>query len=461
MSDRDLAAALGYAPDGGIVDALFGDVTIPARVNQNIARQVQRSRQAFARPQPAQGARGAIDYAAGITAGLPIIGDLFGLGRDIAQFRAEPESRTPLNFGLAALGLIPFVPPAVSYGLGRFAKSRGVEIAPAPSGPAASQAGAIVYQGSPHKYDPEQLVRLPDGTQAYVGGKFNQLQTPPQGSTVVENFPFGRIRSEAIGTGEGAQAYGHGSYLAEAPEVADIYRKTLQGGPLGMKVAEAAQKALGTTYDEAASSSAFIDGVRGVAGQGEDAVRNAILKTAKRMSASQWPGDQRLANRVRALADNSAVVKAVNEEAAGSLYSVDLPDSVIARMLDWDKPLSQQPEAVREALYSVAPGRYVNDAAMGRKFISPPDAHMIGGAAYARTGRLLGGGDAQASDALRQAGIPGIRYLDGDSRSAGSGTSNFVVFPGGESALRILERNGVPVQPTSVEYLDPFRDTTR
>lgn len=149
MADRDLAAALGYTTNGGIVDALFGDVTGPARVNQNIARQVQRSRQAFARPQAAQGARGAIDYAAGITAGLPIIGDLFGLGRDIAQFRAEPESRTPLNFGLAALGLIPFVPPAVSYGLGRFAQSRGVEIAPPPSGPAASQAGAIVYHGSP------------------------------------------------------------------------------------------------------------------------------------------------------------------------------------------------------------------------------------------------------------------------------------------------------------------------
>jgi hypothetical protein len=164
LSDRDLAAALGYAPDGGIVDALFGDVTIPARVNQNIARQVQRSRQAFARPQPAQGARGAIDYAAGITAGLPIIGDLFGLGRDIAQFRAEPESRTPLNMGLAALGLIPFVPPAVSYGLGRFAKSRGVEIAPAPSGPAASQAG--IFAGENARTADKQALAIAKALQA-------------------------------------------------------------------------------------------------------------------------------------------------------------------------------------------------------------------------------------------------------------------------------------------------------
>lgn len=57
----------------------------------------------------------------------------------------------------------------------------------------------------------------------------------------------------------------------------------------------------------------------------------------------------------------------------------------------------------------------------------------------------LGGGDAAAQQ-LRQLGIPGIRYLDGGSRGAGGGTSNFVVFPGNEGLLSILERNGVPVK---------------
>jgi hypothetical protein len=44
------------------------------------------------------------------------------------------------------------------------------------------------------------------------------------------------------------------------------------------------------------------------------------------------------------------------------------------------------------------------------------------------------------SEALRGYGIPGIRYLDASSRDAGKGTSNFVVFPGEEDALTILER---------------------
>ena len=52
------------------------------------------------------------------------------------------------------------------------------------------------------------------------------------------------------------------------------------------------------------------------------------------------------------------------------------------------------------------------------------------------------GGASGAADVLRQAGIPGIRYLDGGSRTAGQGSSNYVVFPGNESLLTILERNG-------------------
>ena len=53
--------------------------------------------------------------------------------------------------------------------------------------------------------------------------------------------------------------------------------------------------------------------------------------------------------------------------------------------------------------------------------------------------------EAQMVRGLRTAGIPGIRYLDGGSRGAGQGTRNYVVFPGEESLLKILERNGVPL----------------
>jgi hypothetical protein len=48
-----------------------------------------------------------------------------------------------------------------------------------------------------------------------------------------------------------------------------------------------------------------------------------------------------------------------------------------------------------------------------------------------------------ASEKLQNASIPGIKYLDAGSRSRGlsaTGTRNFVVFPGEEKKVKILER---------------------
>ena len=51
----------------------------------------------------------------------------------------------------------------------------------------------------------------------------------PMGMVVWHGSPhkFSKFDSSKIGTGEGAQAYGHGLYLAESPDVAKGYQKTL------------------------------------------------------------------------------------------------------------------------------------------------------------------------------------------------------------------------------------------
>jgi len=53
-----------------------------------------------------------MDYAAATTMGIPVIGDLVGAAADARMYAQEPESRTPLNYGLSALGALPFVPGA-------------------------------------------------------------------------------------------------------------------------------------------------------------------------------------------------------------------------------------------------------------------------------------------------------------------------------------------------------------
>jgi hypothetical protein len=352
-------------------------------------RQVSRARGAFERPQVAQGARGALDFAAGVTMPIPIIGDVLGFSSDVARMRAEPEERTPLNMGLAALGLIPFVPPAVSYGLGRFAKSRGVEIAPPPSGPAASQAGAFAYHGSPHT--------------------------------------FYRFDSRKMGTGEGAQAYGLGTYLAEAPGVAKGYRDKLNDPIINRvqadlyEIAGEPQWAI-KAFDDTGKVIPKVSGYLApdeIAKYYGDEVAELVL-------GSKYGGDFK----------NLAIQE-------GSFYKVDLPDPMIARMLDWDKPLNQQSPEIQASF-----------AELSRAGVANP-MELTGGEAYKRMREAAiqkgkkepaAAKEMQMVQKLRQAGIPGVRYLDGDSRAAGAGTSNFVVFPGEEQNLRILERNDEPLR---------------
>ena len=211
---------------------------------------------------------------------------------------------------------------------------------------------------------------------------------------------FDKFDSSKIGTGEGAQAYGHGLYLAENPAVAKDYQSAL---------------ARRVVPEEFASKSKIHRQIADRVNNGED-----VYSVADSIQAP-WRD----------------VLKARDEIAAipkqGALYKVDLPDEHIAKMLDWDKPLSQQHPDVQALL----PG--VGNATRGSAYDWKKNLPM--GDAYRQ---MVGdiGGEAKAAQALREAGIPGIRYLDGGSRGAGQGSSNFVVFPGNEGLLKILERNG-------------------
>ena len=208
------------------------------------------------------------------------------------------------------------------------------------------------------------------------------------GATVWHGSPrkFDKFDSSKIGTGEGAQSYGNGMYVAE-------------------------QKAVGQEY-------------------------------AKRLSS----------------------------DGAGYLYKIDLPDEHIAKMLDWDKPLSQQPQAIQDAVKPLLTDAFDVRGYKGGWGSLEPDADAVRDV-FTKTGHSLGTFSAQDAAALnfpgsaivkalgnmdtesaataqllRKQGLTGIRYLDGGSRTAGAGSSNFVVFPGNENRLKILERNGKPIK---------------
>lgn len=126
------------------------------------------------------------------------------------------------------------------------------------------------------------------------------------------------------------------------------------------------------------------------------------------------------------LAENKAVAKEYAKVAGpkGNLYKVDLPDDQIAKMIDWDKPLKDQPQlqAIADKLGVKARVNMAGRPDLGEfNFVDSTGEDLVE-AAIAKLGKE------KASVFLKQHGIPGIKYLDQGSRTGGKGTSNFVVF---------------------------------
>jgi hypothetical protein len=232
------------------------------------------------------------------------------------------------------------------------------------------------------------------------------------------------LDSSKIGTGEGAQVYGHGHYLAENRGIGEYYRDTLAQdvstiGDMAVNTARNPQEAVGAWRTASV-------------GLPED-VRSAVAdKLSNRLSASEILDDLT----VDFYGAYNDEVGAILRSRPGHLYEYDLPDETIDRMLDWDKPLSEQPQAVRDALKNMG-ARIGGDENLGTILQRASRNELFGGDVVGRDRATR----AEISQALREAGIPGIKYLDQGSRSAGDGTRNFVLFD--EDAAKLLARDDV------------------
>ena len=278
---------------------------------------------------------------------------------------------------------------------------------------------------------------------------------------------FDRFDISKIGTGEGAQAYGHGLYFAGNEDVARSYR--------------------GSPELKYARFSGHMSPV-------EEAVYDKILSgvdshdTFTRLKSIGYSDEQ--------LFD---AIDKINPQ-KGSMYEV-LINAEPEHFLDWDKPLSEQSPVVREVVKSVVPNvekrggpalsseefaakygsilrgtpyealperaltsvlsagpeaskdfvelvRATNPEAASKlnraiaNYGSPTGAQIYHalGSSSATNANFLRAPDrgTEASAAFREAGIPGIKYLDAASRGAGEGSRNYVIFD--DKLIDILRR---------------------
>lgn len=246
---------------------------------------------------------------------------------------------------------------------------------------------------------------------------------------------FDKFSMDKIGTGEGAQAYGHGMYFAENEAVAKSYREALAGSSVDGKQFNPA--------NPLHQAAARID---------EHGNRAAAIAEVERRIAHD-PGDE-MNPRVLAMLLHRPEIPPI-KPAGGKMYEVNI-NADSAHFLDWDKPLAADhplrqkiAESAQAALDRATTGANRNIAKDALFHAS--NGNLTGQGAYqqlARTNTRPGiipdiniSQPAKASEILKDAGIPGIKYLDQGSRGTGEGSRNYVVFD--DNLVNIIKKYGM------------------
>lgn len=273
----------------------------------------------------------------------------------------------------------------------------------------------IAYHGTPHVWQPEP------------------------------GFPNGRPRLDKIGTGEGAQAYGFGWYSAENPFVATEYKNRLSSPSSDSDIAKAIYNAKDEQLEKLKTY--LPENGKGINFEVKDSSK--IIKEAiemlrytgtieQRDSLYKWGVDENL----------------IKKPTEGSTYKLDIPDSVIPKLLDWDKPMSEQSEYVKDIVNKIDedPELYVNHELQNDRY--DEDSFGEDYEDFKNTGKnfyesivSVFGNQKLASEYLAEKGIPGNKYLDGMSRGKGEGSYNYVIWDQPTlDKVALLERNQEKLQ---------------
>ena len=257
---------------------------------------------------------------------------------------------------------------------------------------------------------------------------------------------FDKFSLDKIGTGEGAQAYGHGLYFADAQDVAKSYRDQFnvdRDGEVNEMLMELLADAdtdefppeyvvdtLLNNYLDGASFSRMAENMNGEYGD-----------WAKRLADSPPQIQQRF--------------KHIAEKRQGSLYNVHI-DATPDELLDWDAPLSEQSDSIKSKLLQLD-DPYITEAIttqpkyndsgdyweyMGETYESKSDALAdITPEDFFRGRRGNFSSPSDVSEKLKEKGIKGIQYADGMTRHGDKSSKNYVAFD--DKIISIAKKYGI------------------
>ncbi len=262
----------------------------------------------------------------------------------------------------------------------------------------------------------------------------------PAGITAFHGSPylFRQFDTSKIGSGEGAQAYGVGAgYTSEGRPVAESYRASVaaQKQRSGENMGEVTIGGKPINWDKPEEVAAF-----------ELARHAGNRKAAADFHAKTFLGGEDNPA-VKLLRSDKELPKA---DMPGYLYKGDIPDEILPKFLDWDKPLGQQSKEVKEILKkydlpeNIKGGDIYNSLVYGKPTGFNEAGDALFDTAIVKDAMSKNINLKVASDELEKLGIRGIRYLDQGSRGEGKGTSNFIPFRAED--YKIQEINDTPIE---------------
>lgn len=284
---------------------------------------------------------------------------------------------------------------------------------------------------------------------------------------------FRRFDHDFMNTGEGAQAFGWGTYLAQRYGIAkgyfeaDVARKEpdldtvdlstmpylqsiLSGdlviGATGQKVVIPADARVTQHGRGAAPPSVEVNVIQK---DGSDHYVSVRLGSIRKNGAEAGLGLRNDVDFNRVKGEFEAAQASIKKPEGSMMRVVPLVDD--NEMLDWDKPLSEQSDVVRSALLNsdLDDGFIVDRFASGKRYLG---AVSDGRSVYnALTG--LKGSDKAASGYLDSIGIKGIKFLDAQSRTR-NGRNTPVSFPQYAELSKVLHENDLLGFDTRSEALD-------
>jgi hypothetical protein len=227
-----------------------------------------------------------------------------------------------------------------------------------------------------------------------------------------------------LGTGEGNQTYGHGLYFAEAEGTAKHYRGALtrKAFPPGSSMENAYSQMVQSNWD---AKHAYTTLMQKAAVARDPEFRETLTKAADK-------------------------IKAGNVKQLGKLMTVDIDDAAVGKMLDYDKPLAEQPDTLKKI---PAEDRAKLEELLGDRDMEGNGSleDLTGNQLQQLIGKAIeedylvfepsvydGNTKKYAAEYLLKHDIPGVRYLDGNSRSAAHGTRNLVLFD--DKLVKILKK---------------------